>query len=144
MASLLGNTSARRSSDSQRSLAGVPSSPSFSRSTCPANRLPKLLIILESLPLRSSPSISICASPQGAAGDLTTLSSIIDDSVVDFHERPSPRQPRVEGVADGVTDEVQAHHRDEERDARAEDDPWGLLEIAAAGVDHAAPRRLRG
>src|SRR5712691_9671579 len=107
MASLFGNTSARRSSDSQRSLAGVPSSPSFSRSTCPANKLPKLVIILESLPLRYSPSISICASPQGAVGDLTMLSSIIDDSIVDFHGRPSSRQPGVEGVADGVAHEVQ-------------------------------------
>src|SRR5712691_8697872 len=113
MASLLGNTSARRSSESQRSLAAVPSSPSLSRSTCPANRLPKLVIIPGLLWLRYSPQLT------------------------------SPRQPRVEGVADGVAHEVEADHGDEEGDARAEDDPRGLLEIAAAGVDHAAPRGLR-
>src|SRR5262245_52285603 len=47
MASLFGKTVARYSSESQRSFAGVPSSPSLSRSTCPANRLPNLVIILE-------------------------------------------------------------------------------------------------
>src|SRR5262245_12764331 len=46
MASLLGKTSARRSSDSQRSLTAVPSNPSLSRSTWPANRLPKLEIMM--------------------------------------------------------------------------------------------------
>jgi hypothetical protein len=50
IASLLGNTVARSSSESQRSLTGVPSNPSLSRSTCPANRLPKLVIMLEVLP----------------------------------------------------------------------------------------------
>ncbi len=39
-------TVARCSSDSQRSLAGVPSKPSLSRSTCPANRLPNLVIMV--------------------------------------------------------------------------------------------------
>src|SRR2546428_8407978 len=46
MASLFGNTVARRSSESQRSLAGVPSNPSSSRSTWPANRLPNCVIML--------------------------------------------------------------------------------------------------
>src|SRR5258705_3989428 len=46
MASLLGNTSARRSSDSQRSFAGVPSSRASSRLTGPANRLPNCVIML--------------------------------------------------------------------------------------------------
>src|SRR5215467_1491806 len=113
MASLFGNTSASRSSESHRSLAAVPSSPSLSRSTCPANRLPKLLIM---------PVSSDRYSPQ-----LT-----------------SPRQARVEGVADRVAHEVEADHGDEEGDAGAEDDPRGLLEVAAAGVDHAAPRGVRG
>src|SRR5438093_1547525 len=45
MASLFGNTVARRSSESQRSFAGVPSSPSSSRSTWPANRLPNFVIM---------------------------------------------------------------------------------------------------
>src|SRR5947207_11932111 len=46
MASLFGNTSARRSSESQRSFAAVPSSPSSSRSTCPAKRLPNFVIMV--------------------------------------------------------------------------------------------------
>src|SRR2546422_6481117 len=46
MASLFGNTVARCSSESQRSFAGVPSSPSSSRSTWPANRLPNCVIML--------------------------------------------------------------------------------------------------
>src|SRR5262245_23100647 len=54
MASLLGKTVARSPSGSQRSLTGVPSKPSLSRSTCPANRLPKLVIMLDILP--ESPS----------------------------------------------------------------------------------------
>src|SRR5215468_3861524 len=49
MASLLGKTSTRRSSDSQRSLTAVPSNPSLSRSTWPANRLPKLGIMMGAL-----------------------------------------------------------------------------------------------
>jgi hypothetical protein len=52
MASLFGKTVARYSSESQRSFAGVPSSPSLSRSTWPANRLPKLVIMIEFLPCR--------------------------------------------------------------------------------------------
>src|SRR5262245_57715770 len=54
MASLFGNTEARCSSDSQRSLTGVPSKPSWSRSTWPANRLPNLVIMVES---------SVCSNP---------------------------------------------------------------------------------
>src|SRR5438132_8352586 len=49
MASLFGNTVARYSSDSQRSFTDVPSSPSLSRSTWPANRLPNLVIMIELL-----------------------------------------------------------------------------------------------
>src|SRR5438045_7074527 len=48
-------------------------------------------------------------------------------------------QAGVEGVADGVADEVQAEDGDEEGAAGAKHDPGRLLEIAAAGVDHAAP-----
>src|SRR6266446_5707910 len=50
MAWHLSNTVARCSLESQRSLAGVPSSPIWSRSTLPAKRLPNLVII------RSPPS----------------------------------------------------------------------------------------
>src|SRR2546427_5933488 len=46
MVSLFGNTVARCSSESQRSFAGVPSSPSSFRSTWPANRLPNCVIML--------------------------------------------------------------------------------------------------
>src|SRR5947207_12821313 len=52
MASLFGNTVARRSSDSQRSFAAMPSSPSSSRSTCPAKRLPNFVIMIGFLRLR--------------------------------------------------------------------------------------------
>src|SRR5215468_6562785 len=46
IASAFGNTDARRSSDSQRSLTGMPSKPSWSRSTWPAKRLPNRLIMI--------------------------------------------------------------------------------------------------
>src|SRR5262245_31181473 len=56
MASLFGNTVARYSSESQRSLAGVPSNPSLSRSTWPANRLPNLLIMIDVPPAPGRPA----------------------------------------------------------------------------------------
>src|SRR5262249_52477918 len=52
MAWHLSNTVARCSLESRRSLAGVPSSPIWSRSTFPAKRLPNLVII------RSPPSVA--------------------------------------------------------------------------------------
>src|SRR2546430_13671526 len=55
----------------------------------------------------------------------------------------SPSQPRVERVADGVADEVQYHHGDEQGGTRPEDDPGRLLQVAAARVDHAAPGGAR-
>src|SRR2546430_5601790 len=55
----------------------------------------------------------------------------------------SPSQPRVERVADGVADEVQSHHGDEQGGTRPEDDPGRLLQVAAARVDHADRKSTR-
>src|SRR5215472_9417185 len=53
-------------------------------------------------------------------------------------------QARVERVAQSIADEVESDHGHEEGGAGPEDDPRRLLEIAAPGVDHAAPRRGGG
>ena len=50
---------------------------------------------------------------------------------------------RVESIADAVAEEVEAQDGEEQGRAWAEDHPGRLLEVAAAGVDHAAPRWLR-
>src|SRR5438445_9463649 len=82
MASLLGNTSARRSSDNQRSLAAVPSSPSLSRSTWPANRLPNFVIMLGILSVaRSGGGRALPAEP-------------VDDRAAHHAFELPPLQPR--------------------------------------------------
>src|SRR5262245_53373741 len=56
----------------------------------------------------------------------------------------SGAQLRVERVANGVAEEVEAEHGHEQSGAGAEDDPGRLTQIPAPGVDHAAPGRGRG
>src|SRR5882724_8850229 len=66
MASLFGNTVARYSSGSQRAFTGVPSSPSLSRSTWPANRLPNFVIMID-----------VSRPPPGSADQAIELSGVL-------------------------------------------------------------------
>src|ERR1700704_214358 len=93
MASLFGNTVARYSSDSQRSFTGVPSSPSLSRSTWPANRLPNLVIMIEFLHGSGSSGPS-CRAHVNLPGRALECARVGHKSDTTGHEmRPSPRAP---------------------------------------------------
>src|SRR6185503_17416906 len=115
MASLFGNTVASRSSESQRSFAGVPSSPSSSRSTCPANRLPKL-VIMRGLP-RARPPGSAVEAARVLAGHLVgDVGGQVLELLVDvlLRLRPHPVGVRVvgaphQGLDAHLVDELGAH-----------------------------------
>src|SRR2546429_9530589 len=55
----------------------------------------------------------------------------------------SELEARVEGVADPVTQEVEAEDREEDRESRERAEPRRLLEIAPRGGQHDPPGRRR-
>src|SRR5437870_13906601 len=123
MASLFGNTVARYSSDSQRSFTGVPSSPSLSRSTWPANRLPNFVIMLGFL--------SVCESGGGRA----LPAEPVDDRAAHHAFEVPPLQPRQLLREHRHALPIRARHARDVRAPERAPGPEGLEDLAQITVD---------
>src|SRR2546427_11759092 len=81
---------------------------------------------------RAADRIALSAKPRAVAGSTP--------------RRPASgrSQPRIERVAERVPEQVEAEHREADRDARGDREPWRLLEELHAGAaEHESPRRRR-